>query len=55
MNYTPLQFYLINLKDSRYKQADWIIISLIENRPQRYKTFPMLNSAEHKIYPTHKY
>ena len=23
-------------------------------RPQGYKTFSMLNSAEHKIYPAHK-
>ena len=25
-----------------------------ENRPQGNKTFSMLNSAEHKIYPAHK-
>ena len=29
-------------------------LTLLETRHQGYKTFPMLNSAEYKLYPAHK-
>ena len=57
---TYLQFYAENFWTSKpviiitILRTKFLLSGPIILRPQGYKTFFMLNSAEHKIYPAHK-
>ena len=50
-----MQFFLLTgeQRQGRQDAAD-IQSDYIEARPRGYKTFSMLNSIEHEIFPAHK-
>ena len=51
-NFTDIEAALTNSLDS--DEMFMLNLSRIYTRPQGYKTFSVLNSAEHEIYPAHK-
>ena len=47
-----LKYHIVGNHMSRFKFTD--PSAGMPNCSRGYKTFPMLNSAEHEIYPAHK-